>query len=669
MPVVFAAGVDGEVRAVAVEELEEVADEVLPAVRITLQVLDSLPCLGPVRDLLHLDTSLLAQPEGHNVEEAGGVGSDDADTLLPVRGAPTLFTLTGQDRSGSVVMLRKGLVPELVTEVPLPGVTGMWALHHRKENQEDGSLSGAAGSSYHAYLLLSKEAGDQISGGSDAFSASAASRTFPSKAASGSTMVLETGQELQEVTEGSPYVSDQPTVCAGNLFNNAGICQVCPYSIGLFDGLDKIQDVLLEDLLMGQPSSGICITFAQISDPYVLLLLSNRLALLLVGDPDSMTLSLSQEAITQLFTVPLEHQASSVAAAAVVDISGPTHVSACCLFRDETGWMAAAGGRALLPSSLEPTEQLLKEEEAPADEVAAAVAAAGEEEGDGIKHVEGTSTLVTTGSAAAAAAAAAALGPRHPPPPLSSSAAMMTESTVIKLEAEPYSTSEVTPQDAAATLAAAHVPGGMQQLIDESEDRCHAAVVYGGKTAVSVQVASLLDAAAVNSNQKVVVEDPASTSSDLSQRDPAVQQASFVGSEDTAGEPHDVAMLLNINNDNGTDLPTTTSATALADSSAPAGMASHTISQAAGRGTSAGNGGMQLALVLPEAAGTSEGTEPEDDAEMYVVVCRNSGLLQVFLLPGMQLVFCCRGLPLAHEVLEGLPRPLWQPIKLDQHQA
>jgi hypothetical protein len=55
-----------------------------------------------------------------------------------------------------------------------------------------GSLTGSAGVSYHAYLLLSKETFDQTT---------TVSGSLPA-ATIGSTMVLETGQELKEVTEG-----------------------------------------------------------------------------------------------------------------------------------------------------------------------------------------------------------------------------------------------------------------------------------------------------------------------------------------------------------------------------------------------------------------------------------------------------------------------------------
>ena len=51
--------------------------------------------------------------------------------------SPALFALTGSDRSGAVAVLRRGLAPEVVTEVPLAGVDGVWALRHRQEGIEE----------------------------------------------------------------------------------------------------------------------------------------------------------------------------------------------------------------------------------------------------------------------------------------------------------------------------------------------------------------------------------------------------------------------------------------------------------------------------------------------------------------------------------------------------
>ena len=59
----------------------------------------------------------------------------------------------------------------------------------------------------------------------------------------------------------------------------------------MFDGMDMIQELHLEDLLTsGHSPEGVTIASAQISDPYVLLNLSSGVSIVLRGDPDSMTL-------------------------------------------------------------------------------------------------------------------------------------------------------------------------------------------------------------------------------------------------------------------------------------------------------------------------------------------------------------------------------------------
>ncbi|MEW5299110.1 MAG: hypothetical protein WDW36_002156 [Sanguina aurantia] len=80
-------------------------------------VLDTLPGSGPILDLVHADT-----------KEA--VVSEFA------RGGPSVFACMGQGRSGAVALLRQGLLPDLVLEVPLASVHGLWAVYHRTEDEE-----------------------------------------------------------------------------------------------------------------------------------------------------------------------------------------------------------------------------------------------------------------------------------------------------------------------------------------------------------------------------------------------------------------------------------------------------------------------------------------------------------------------------------------------------
>ncbi len=63
-------------------------------------------------------------------------------TPVCYRGGPTVFALTGQDKTGAVALLQQGLVAEVVTEVPLSGVHGLWSIHHRREGAMEEDAEG-----------------------------------------------------------------------------------------------------------------------------------------------------------------------------------------------------------------------------------------------------------------------------------------------------------------------------------------------------------------------------------------------------------------------------------------------------------------------------------------------------------------------------------------------
>lgn len=240
--------------------------------------------------------------------------------------------------------------------VPLTGICGMWALKHRKETVEGSqpillltgpdskedlcmdppvpppptSVPEAKGEedSFDAYLLLSREG---VAG------------------SNGSTLVLETGEGLQEITKECPYTTTEITICAGNLFNEAGICQICPSGFAVFDGLvpiqeQSVQDILfsvlppsLEHLVREEEVAELRILAAQVADPYVLLTLSNGLAVILEADPDSMMLlPLSREDMVEvLVTKPLLQRTPGHKMPPV----GSLEISASCIYEDHSRWL------------------------------------------------------------------------------------------------------------------------------------------------------------------------------------------------------------------------------------------------------------------------------------------------------------------------------------------
>jgi cleavage and polyadenylation specificity factor subunit 1 len=92
-----------------------------------------------------------------------------------------LVACSGEGKGGTLSVLRRSVVPDIITEVPLPGLLGAWAVRHVPDGGDvstgvDGSAENGTADQgrYHSYLLLSFV---------------------------GATKVLATGEELREVTE------------------------------------------------------------------------------------------------------------------------------------------------------------------------------------------------------------------------------------------------------------------------------------------------------------------------------------------------------------------------------------------------------------------------------------------------------------------------------------
>ncbi|CAL8463354.1 g2888 [Coccomyxa elongata] len=252
------------------------AQPALPATagasRYSLQVVDSLVSIGIVRDLVTGDTTSSAPEECVAKTE---------------RGPPKLVAAVGADKFGAVAVLRSSLVPELVTEVPLPGVDEMWAVYFQPEGLrvEDDIL-------HHAFLFLNEKSG---------------------------TKVLRTGEELDETDPSEvDFILSSRTVLAGNVLNNSRIVQVNAHGVVLLSGSTMVQDVPLKDLI---GLSSTTIVAASIADPYLLLHLSSGNALLLYVDATH----------GQLGLVPNSSTLSG----------GGERITACSLYDDTSGLLAA----------------------------------------------------------------------------------------------------------------------------------------------------------------------------------------------------------------------------------------------------------------------------------------------------------------------------------------
>ena len=179
-----------------------------------------------------------------------------------------LVAACGHGKNGALAILQRGIQPELVTEVEagtLPGLMGTWTVYHESQDNERLRESGAAAAAanvdpFHSYLVISLES---------------------------TTMVLETGEELREVSEAVELVTDAATLAAGNMHGRKRIAQVHKGGVRICEGPVKIQDVSAAEMpAAGDVSPDLEIIAAQVLDPYVLCRMSDGSLRVLKGDEE-----------------------------------------------------------------------------------------------------------------------------------------------------------------------------------------------------------------------------------------------------------------------------------------------------------------------------------------------------------------------------------------------
>jgi len=165
-----------------------------------------------------------------------------------------LVCCSGHGKNGTLSALQQSIRPDLITEVELPSCTGIWTVYYKSSRgiiTEDNE--------YHAYLIISLE-----------------SRT----------MVLQTGDDLGEVTETVDYNVQACTIAAGNLFGRRRVIQVYAKGARVLDGSFMTQELNFtmhssESSLTSEPLAA---ASASIADPYVLLKMVDGTVRLLVGE-------------------------------------------------------------------------------------------------------------------------------------------------------------------------------------------------------------------------------------------------------------------------------------------------------------------------------------------------------------------------------------------------
>ncbi|XP_015691983.2 probable cleavage and polyadenylation specificity factor subunit 1 isoform X3 [Oryza brachyantha] len=253
----------------SVEELpfqNNIAPNNLESAQISYVVRDALINVGPLKDFSYglrgnADPNATGNAKQSNYE---------------------LVCCSGHGKNGSLSVLQQSIRPDLITEVELPSCRGIWTVYYKSYRGQT-----AEDNEYHAYLIISLE---------------------------NRTMVLETGDDLGEVTETVDYFVQASTIAAGNLFGRRRVIQVYGKGARVLDGSFMTQELnFITHSSESSSSEPLAVACASIADPYVLLKMVDGTIQLLVGDHSTCTLSVNSP---NIFT------------------SSSERIAACTLYRD-----------------------------------------------------------------------------------------------------------------------------------------------------------------------------------------------------------------------------------------------------------------------------------------------------------------------------------------------
>ncbi|VFQ77558.1 unnamed protein product [Cuscuta campestris] len=185
-----------------------------------------------------------------------------------------LVCCSGHGKNGALCVLQRSIRPEIITQESLPGCKGIWTVYHKstRSNLNESSKIADDDDEYHAYLVISLET---------------------------RTMVLQTANSLEEVTENVDYYVQGTTLAVGNLFGRRRVIQVFGHGARIIDGTFITQELSFKasNLDPSSGSEGIAVCSASIADPYVLLTMTDGSIQLLIGDRSTCTISTATPAI------------------------------------------------------------------------------------------------------------------------------------------------------------------------------------------------------------------------------------------------------------------------------------------------------------------------------------------------------------------------------------
>ncbi|XP_009593078.1 cleavage and polyadenylation specificity factor subunit 1 isoform X1 [Nicotiana tabacum] len=204
-----------------------------------------------------------------------------------------LVCCSGHGKNGSLSVLQQSIRPEMITQEALPGCKGIWTVYHKSARSHLNESSRVADEEdeYHAYLIISLET---------------------------RTMVLQTANNLEEVTENVDYYVQGNTIAAGNLFGRRRVIQVFAHGARILDGAFMTQELSFKasNVESGSSSDSSIVSSVSIADPYVLLRMTNGSIQLLAGDPSSCSVSVTVPSI-------FESSKKSVSACTLYHDKGP----------------------------------------------------------------------------------------------------------------------------------------------------------------------------------------------------------------------------------------------------------------------------------------------------------------------------------------------------------
>ncbi|XP_014213908.1 cleavage and polyadenylation specificity factor subunit 1 [Copidosoma floridanum] len=203
------------------EELEVYGSETQTSIQIAsyiFEVRDTLLNIGPCGNISMGEPAFLCK------EFATGQEPDIE-----------LVTTSGYGKNGALCILQRSIRPKILTTFDLHGYENIWTVVDSTINENRGRTENETS---HGFLILTQD---------------------------DSTMVLQTGQEINEVVDKlSGFSTQSTTIFAGNLGSNRYIIQVTQMGVRLLQGLKQIQ---YKQMDMGCP-----IVHVSCADPYVILL-------------------------------------------------------------------------------------------------------------------------------------------------------------------------------------------------------------------------------------------------------------------------------------------------------------------------------------------------------------------------------------------------------------